>query len=101
VRFRFVAAERAQHDVSRLCSMIGVSRQGFYAWLGRGSSARHLQDQRLKALIADAHEKSWRTYGVPRMHAELRDQGVRIAKKRVARFDARAGHRGRVSPAGP
>jgi putative transposase len=37
-------------------------------------------------LIADAHEKSWRTYGVPRMHAELRDHGVRVSRKRVARL---------------
>jgi putative transposase len=86
VRFRFVAAERAQHTVSRLCSVVGISRQGFYAWLVRDPSARHVRDQELKELIAAAHEKSWRTYGVPRMHAELRDQGVTISRKRVARL---------------
>lgn len=86
MRFRFVVAERAQHKVSRLCAVVGVTRQGFYAWLGRDPSARDVRDQQLKELIADAYEKSWRTYGVPRMHAELRDQGIQVAKKRVARL---------------
>ena len=54
VRFRPVAAERAQHDVARLCTMAGVTRQRFYAWRRRDPSARHLQDQQLKALVADA-----------------------------------------------
>jgi putative transposase len=94
VRFRFVAAERAQHDVSRLCRMVGVTRQGFYAWSVRDPSARHVHDQRLKRVIVDAYEKSWRTYGVPRMHAELRDQGVWISRKRVARLMAELGIEG-------
>jgi putative transposase len=86
VRFRFVAAERAQHRVSRLCRVLGVTRQGFYAWRHRELSARRVQDQQLKELILEAHQKSWHTYGVPRMHAELHDQGIQIAKKRVARL---------------
>ena len=86
MRFRFVAAERAQHRVSRLCKVVGVTRQGFYAWLARDASARRAQDQQLKQLILYAYERSWRTYGVPRMHAELHDQGIQIAKKRVARL---------------
>lgn len=86
MRFRFVAAERAQHDVSRLCIMVGVTRQGFYAWRQRDPSLRSRQDQQLKDLIMAAYEKSWRTYGVPRMHAELCDQDVHVAKKRVARL---------------
>src|SRR5437879_5611481 len=69
VRFRFVAAERAQHRVSRLCTVIGVTRQGFYAWRHRELSARRVWDQQLKELILEAHQKSWHTYGVPRMHA--------------------------------
>ena len=86
MRFRFVAAERAQHTVSRLCSVLGVTRQGFYAWRHRELSARRVWDQQIKELILAAYERSWRTYGVPRMHAELSDHGIRISRKRVARL---------------
>jgi putative transposase len=84
--FRAVAALKAQHPVSRLCDVLGVTRQGFYAWLSRDLSQRRVHDLQLKELILDAYEQSWRTYGAPRMHAELRDRGLRIGKKRVARL---------------
>jgi putative transposase len=32
-RFAFVAAERGNHAVARLCRVIGASVSGFYAWL--------------------------------------------------------------------
>lgn len=63
-----------------------MTRQGFHAWLTRDPSPRRIQDEQLKALIVDAYEQSWRTYGAPRMHAELADRGLRIGKKRVARL---------------
>jgi putative transposase len=94
VRFRFVAAESAQHSVSLLCRLVGVSRQGFYQWRDRPESRRRRQDQQLKQLIGAAFARSWRTYGVPRMHAELRGQGIHVAKKRVARLMAELGIQG-------
>src|SRR5262245_27856713 len=39
-----------------------------------------------QARIAAAHKRSRRTYGAPRVHAELRASGVRCARKRVARL---------------
>jgi putative transposase len=30
--FRLIDAKRAQHPVSLLCSVLGVSRAGYYAW---------------------------------------------------------------------
>jgi putative transposase len=77
---------RAQHPVSRLCDALGVTRQGFHAWLTRDPSPRRVQDEHLKAAIMAAYEQSWRTYGAPRMHAELADRGLQIGKKRVARL---------------
>jgi putative transposase len=86
MKFRAIAALKAQHSVSRLCEVLGVTRQGFDAWRRRAPSRRSREDQQLKELILAAYETSWRTYGAPRMHAELRDQGVRVSRKRVARL---------------
>jgi putative transposase len=63
-----------------------VTRQGFYAWQGRAPSHRRVEDEKLKELIATAYEASWRTYGVPRMHAELAEQDVHVGRKRIARL---------------
>ena len=42
--FGFVEAERAQFPVSLLCRVVGVTRQGYYAWKRRGPSDRELAD---------------------------------------------------------
>ena len=93
--FRLIEAEKAQHAVSLLCSVLGVTRAGFYAWKRRPPSARELQDEQLLELIGRIHAQSKETYGVPRIHAELaEDHGVRIARKRVARLMRRLGIEG-------
>ena len=52
-------------------------------------------DVRLTAVIRAVHECSKRTYGAPRMHAELvLGQGMHVARKRVARLMRLAGLRG-------
>jgi putative transposase len=90
--YRLIEAEKAHHGVSRLCRVLGVSRAGFYAWQGRGPSARARQDAALTTKIRAIHERSRGTYGAPRVHAELRlDHGVHVSRKRVARLMRTAG----------
>ena len=89
--YRLIEAERAQHPVSLLCEVLGVSRAGFYAWSRRTASARERRDRELTALIRQIHDESRGSYGWPRMHAELRHRGVRASRKRVARLMRRAG----------
>jgi putative transposase len=85
--FRLIEAEKAQHPVSLLCSVLGVTRAGFYAWWQRGPSRRALGDAELVALIGRVFVESLETYGAPRVHAELREtHGVRVGRKRVARL---------------
>jgi len=68
-----------------------VARSAYYAWARRGVSARARADADLATQIAAAHARSRRTYGAPRIHAELRAQGTRCARKRVARLMRAAG----------
>jgi hypothetical protein len=39
-----IDAKRAQHSVSLLCSVLGVSRAGCYAWRERPACARRRRD---------------------------------------------------------
>lgn len=85
--FQLIDQERPHHAVSLLCSVLNVTRQGFWAWRRRQPCARRQADERLKPLITDAWELSDGTYGAPRVHAELRlGHGLPIGKKRVARL---------------
>ena len=83
--FQLIDQERAHHAVSRLCSALNVSRQGYWAWKQRPLSRRRLEDEWLKPRILEAWKQSDRIYGAPLLHAELRlAGGVKVAKKRVA-----------------
>src|SRR5206468_6746795 len=87
MRYRLIEAEKAEHAISRLCKVLSVTRQGFYAWRRRGPSLRLLGDAELKRLIVSIYDGSLQTYGAPRIHAELLDEhGLRVGRKRVARL---------------
>ena len=89
--FRFVEREKAHHPIHTLCRLLGVSASGYWAWRGRADSARALGDAELAGRIRQAHTASRGTYGAPRVHAELRADGIHCGRKRVARLMRREG----------
>lgn len=69
-----------------MCRVFGVSPSGFYAWSKRGPSAHAMRDAELRVRIRLYHARSKGRYGAPNIHADLREEGVRVGKKRVARL---------------
>ena len=95
--FRFIAAKRAEHSIQIMCRVLEVSRSGFHAWASREPSARAICDDALSERIAEIHAESGKTYGSPRVHAELRlEDDVLVGRKRVERLMRRAGLSGMI-----
>ena len=86
MKYACIVEHRREFPVALMCRVLGVSRSGFYAAQRRPASARDRADQRLRSAIRVIHCQSRRTYGSPRVHAELRAQGVRCSRKRVERL---------------
>ncbi|MGW1404190.1 IS3 family transposase [Streptomyces sp. NPDC002405] len=86
-RFQFVADHQRRFGVKRLCSILGIARSSFYYWSRTAAdrAARQAADARLAARIRAVHRESDGTYGVPRITAELREDGERVNHKRIAR----------------
>lgn len=84
--YDFIRDHVAVFPVSVMCTVLQVSRSGYYDWAGRSESARAASDRTLAAEIRAAHEGSRGRYGSPRIHAELHAQGRRVGRKRVARL---------------
>lgn len=72
--------------VSLACSTMDVSRSGYYAWLSRPESERAKENAMLLERIRAIHEKSDRTYGSPRVTADLHAEGFSVSENRVARL---------------
>lgn len=77
---------QAVYPVATMCRLLRVSPSGFYAWHRRSPSARAQTDATLLTDIRVSHERSDRTYGAPRIHADLREAGLRVGRKRIARL---------------
>lgn len=74
-----------------LCRLLGVSTSGYYAWRTRPPCVRAEADRALGVRIRAIHAKSRGTYGMPRIHAELRATGIACGRKRIARLLRSAG----------
>ena len=91
MRFAFIDVEKAQWPVGVQCEVFGVSRSGYYAWKRRPEAPRAREDAELVVEIKAAHAVGRGNYGSPRIHRELRANGRRVARKRVARLMRREG----------
>jgi transposase InsO family protein len=79
--------------VDLMCSVLKVSRSGYYAWRGRTPSATAQRQAELGQQIAEVHQQSRRIYGAPRVHRELLARDVHCSKNTVAKLMRKAGLR--------
>src|SRR5438067_9582815 len=90
--FTFIAERCSDIPVTVACRVMKVSTSGFYAWQARPVSDRDWDDALLTNTIVDIHRMSRRSYGSPRVHAELRlGLDTFCSRKRVERLMRQAG----------
>src|SRR3954463_3556045 len=95
VKYAAIAAHVGQFSVAFMCRELGVAPSGYYAWQVHSPSKKSMRDAALLAHVRAAFKASRRRYGSPRVHAELRAGGHRVARKRVARLMRQDGLRAR------
>ncbi len=78
-----------------MCELYGVTRAGFYSWQQREPGGRAIADLALIEQVREVHTRSRGYYGSPRVTQRLRQQGVVIGRRRVARLMRLAGLQGR------
>jgi len=77
--------------ITTMCRVLGVSPSGYFAWRTRQISTREEENQELVKRIKTIHKSSRKTYGSPRIHAELVEKGTAVGRKRVARLMRESG----------
>ena len=86
VRFAWIHVEKATYAVRRLCRVLAVTPSGYYAWMHRLPSQRARDNDRLQVRIRAIHAASRGTYGSPRVHEQLTQEGCAVGRERVARL---------------
>lgn len=86
MKYAVIDAHLGELSVVRMCRALGVTSSGYYAWRRRPSPERTQRDQALSAHVRAVFNASKGRYGSPRVHAQLRAAGHRVARKRVARL---------------
>jgi transposase InsO family protein len=79
-----------------MCKLLNVSRSGYHSWLKRPESKTSRENRALEAKIRVLHAASHAIYGMPKIHRDLVDDGIRVGKNRVARIMKKAGIRSRT-----
>jgi putative transposase len=95
MKFSFIHAEKALFSVTTLCRLLGVTRQGYYAFAKRPASARVQDELSIRERLKVLHTESDGTYGSPRMLKALQNEGVRVGKRRIERALRSMGLQGR------
>ena len=78
-------------SIRAMCRVLEVSTSGYYVWRRRMTSVRSRQDEALRRKIRAIYNRSRHTYGSPRIHAELKEEGTPVGRKRVARLMKESG----------
>jgi putative transposase len=79
-------AHHQKFSVEKMAEVLGVSRSGYYHFLKARQSLRTKENQSLLEKIKLIHESSFKIYGSPRIHAELKADGVPCSRRRVAKL---------------
>lgn len=86
MRYQFIQEHQNEFPVQRMCKVLSVSASGYYAWQRRPVSQRAQANEKLLPKIRAIHSQSRKTYGSPRVQAELKECGFKVGKNRVARL---------------
>jgi putative transposase len=73
-----------------MAEILDVSRSGYYQFIHATPSKRKQEEESLLIKIKAIHKASRQTYGSPRIHAELRDDGETCLRQRVAKIMRKA-----------
>jgi putative transposase len=86
MKYTFISENRGRFKVDWMCKNLDISRSSYYAWRKRPESKRSKENRKLADQIKLIHmDKYKKAYGSPRIHKELKGNGIPCSQNRVAR----------------
>ena len=97
MKYAWIAARLEEFEAEAMCSVLGVSSSGYYAWRKRPPSARRKRQAEWLNEIKKVHVESRRIYGSPRVFKELNARGVKVCENTVAKLMSQAEIRSKIT----
>lgn len=94
MKYRMIQRCRDAFPIRMMCRCLRVSPSGYYGWSTRTPSARAQENARLLERIRELHIDHDGVLGSPRIWEDLRYEGERCGRHRVARLMRSAGLQG-------
>ncbi|SMQ87056.1 HTH-like domain-containing protein [Bacillus sp. OV166] len=69
-----------------MCEVLGVSKSGYYDWLKRPLSNQAKRRQELTKEVIRVHRDSFQIYGSPKIHKQLKNEGIITSERTVQRI---------------
>jgi putative transposase len=79
-----------------MCTLLNISRAGFFAWLKRCPTARSIRNEKLIRAIQRIYNKGRGEYGSPTIYEALRREGYQVNHKCIARLMRQIGLRAKT-----
>lgn len=86
MKYQFIYDKHVRYSVSLQCSVLRVSRSGYYQWLTRDVPPREQENQRLRQRSRELYAQFKGRYGSPRLTIALQREGYRCSRNRIARL---------------
>jgi putative transposase len=81
MKYQFIDKYRSVYRVEKMCRILNIGRSSYYTWKNRSKSMRDKENEHLILEIKVIHGKSRKTYGSPRIVAELRASGIKVRQE--------------------
>ncbi len=91
MKYTYIKVYRSAFRVEEMCKTLDVSRSGYYKWCNKKPGKREEENKMLLKEIRDIFKDHKELYGYPRITAELKAQGKKCNKKRIARLMSKNG----------
>jgi transposase InsO family protein len=97
MKYAMIRKHETSYKVAMMCRVLAVSRSGYYGWRDRPPSGRAQADTRLAADVRRVFDEHKGRAGAVRIAKQLRTEGQRVGKNRVARVMQMEGLRAKAA----
>jgi putative transposase len=95
MKYQFMKDHSGEFPVKKMAEVLNISNSRYYSWL-RNPYYKIRKDHDIGKRIVDIFKTKKKLYGSPRIHSELKDEGINCGHNRVAKIMRKKGLKARI-----